>query len=785
MSLFKEWYGNFIVEKDNTKYTLTPHYARVHLSVTDEPFESEIRWINNNEFGNTISPNVDFCGSTLYITADTTPLCSNTLFVGRVFKIGEEFTGEFKEKSERYLVAYGWGRDLQDLYRLSALPANTVNALVATLSQELIDRNVIVNYNYNSPSHPYIKKLEKEKSYWDFFESICKEGDYDFYVDNYKVLKMFRRGYSTFPTVITPDFKAKIEWNIMNIINTIDVVGATTIVGSDLDYTESLVNWNGQHLYLDSNTKAIGNYAVKSYCLTPNEPNAWCELTISAFASTLVPRFDLGGVLHFRYYYETRNPIFDWREVKWHLYNVHPIRMRISFMKDNSNYFYNDLKIAGGSWFTNGWFRCGFTEMNVGFNLEDPFGYSIVGNPSWDSISKIRWEILEPSETEVRALWIDDLWFDAIGIVGRSKDSLSISKFGLRHKILKDGNLLNQSIADSVANYFIDMYKNPKLIAENIDVDPDKVWNLPLGYRCTVSVYDKTINAEIRSIDFEFTEKGLSSKISVSEVFVPKIERIMKVMSSALEYLNWDIERFRLIANQFAVFDTATGIYGWEKLNEHLGLELLMRLEDYDLYTMKDDFSIGNLSFDSDVKMTTDYIRFELVTSSHGHLFRKDTMLNPQITHYFKSRIRLQTPSGGGYNDIFIGTGKAFQSGGDPYYYLDVNEALGFLIKQSDNNHVVHRFNGQISLGIPYGNSLPLTTLSNNQYCVVEYDLIKTESSSNREVIFKINETPVSTISLSVGTITSANPFIISILDTVNGTTIELTKGKIATDIEF
>jgi len=245
----KEWFAIFRVNDDGAWATLTPHMANVNLPISDNIFSAELKWFDNGTFGNTILTNTLLCGNTLEIYADTSDGSTddmNLLFRGRITRTGEEFTGGFNEKSERFIEAFGYGKQLQSVYRDKKVTSGFAENMLSTIATELSLNGYIAGYEITQLSNIKCRASSENQTYWDLLRNICQDANWDFYVDNGNTLHLFSMGAMTYSTAITPDFMASYEWNCDNMVNSIEVIGASTChLGSDSEFSDGFENWNG------------------------------------------------------------------------------------------------------------------------------------------------------------------------------------------------------------------------------------------------------------------------------------------------------------------------------------------------------------------------------------------------------------------------------------------------------------------------------------------------------------------------------------------------------------
>lgn len=613
----KEWYSWVRLyhrdQYDNYSWLeLSPHEVEIVLPITDEAFSANIKWVSNGQLSNNITPDTLYCGETLEIWADTMPDTIGThmhlLFGGRVYEFGENYTGMFKEKPEKFIVAYGYGRDLMSDYRIDKLHAGLVLDLFNEVATELLDKGLIDGTNFVYQHNSWVSGVKEAQNYWDLLKSVASDGDWDFYVDNKRTLQAFSRGVTTLETVLTPDFDATWKWDIDDIINTIQVWGCSTgNVGSDSIYTETPTDWGGYTIQpIETSTICTkGTYAVWAMS---NETITWAERTFS-------PAIDLsrGGRLHLYTRYDSSwkytNTYFGWSEFPHDL--MIPFKIGFTMYTDENNYYSSTVSITGGRFYMDRGFLYNWGELFIGFNQHDPKGWSWYGKPKWSEISSLRLEPIgpfyvnmvdgaftPPPESTLTNFRIDDFYFTDMQIIGHYENESSIARYGIRtNPPMKNESIPNESVANAIAYRLVQAYGTPRISATDVDVDPDSLWqlcpgawSLPVGWRCTLAIYDKSIPAELRQLTYNFNGKQITCKADIANCYVPKIERLFKIMTNLMAELEWNVSEFDNVCLHQAINDVNCDALEWSRVSEQFGLDAEMAYEKLYLFQSNDSW---------------------------------------------------------------------------------------------------------------------------------------------------------------------------------------------------
>ena len=550
---FKEWFVNVRILHDNIWYTITPHNIKVVKSLTEEPWYAEIKWVDNGELGNTIEPDTIYCGDTIEIYSGTIATDLELLFRGRIYNIGEEYSsldkGIYKFNPERYIEAYR-GKILQDNERYAVVPADYDRTQFVELAEDAKNNGLIAGYTiWVDNGIRRCRKRSGKRSYWELLREIAEDADWDFYVDNDNTLHIFPRQHSIYPGSIVPKFVFKTEYDATNIINSIEIYGAAQItIGSDSEYTENTINWEGYNLTKDTEVRAVGTVSIRA-------SSTGTVALKRQFDSTL--DLSTGGMLHFRYKYWAEGVTSDTRENS----------LRIEFYTDSNNYFQKEIGVAGGRVWrigNTGAYQFQFSEINIGFNIYDEEGYNIIGSPKWENISSLAICVIYPVGSN-NTLWIDDMYFQQMQIVSRKGDDESISKYGLRKgPSLNDGNIYNAAQADAIADVLLALYSKPRLIIEGLRTED--TFQYPLGYRCTVALHDKKVVGEIRRITYTFDGKMLTEELDISQRYIPKPERALGDLVTLMRKVNWNVDLFRKLFSDQVLVDIPTELIDWNRV---------------------------------------------------------------------------------------------------------------------------------------------------------------------------------------------------------------------------
>lgn len=562
----KEWYGKaMILMPPATWKEIVCHYMDVKMPITEECWSGEIRWFDNGELANTIVPNSIWCGKYVMVYGGTTPslTASNLLFEGYVSKIGQEYTGDLKEKSEKYMTLYGFGRRLQENELSKRVPAGNDVEQFNFIADQAISRTIINSKNiYNTVLHTDLKSREGKRTYWDLFTEVAKEADWDFYVDNDICLQAFPRGQYTLENVlITPSFKAKIEYDSSNIINSMEVWGYSgQIIGTDTEYSDGTTNWTGNNVSADTTDKKVGVASIKS--TVPNGQTPWMKRSFDPFLD-----FDRGGKIHFSHMICSAD--YD--------SNAGANSIEITMYSDDNNYTMKTIGVTGGKmkrdltkdnkqyYYYYEWGAD--VHNNIGFNVFDVEGWTETGIPDWSSITAIKFALKYPINGINCKFWIDDLYFTDIAQLAQGSDTVSIAAYGIKKGATqRDSALKTDDQCQAIVDSMINTYKNPRVIIQ--DTDTEDSWNYTLGYRGTVSLYGNTVVAEIRELGYTFEGKKLTESVKIAERFVPSPEKAIKDAVYLLRKFNWSVPAFNKYVADSAICDVDTAAVGWNRVVE-------------------------------------------------------------------------------------------------------------------------------------------------------------------------------------------------------------------------
>ena len=476
------------------------------------------------------------------------------LFRGRVYNIGEEYSsldkGIYKFSPERYIEAYR-GKILQDNERREAIPAGTDRAQFVELAEDALNRGLISGYTiWVESGIKNCRKRNGKRSYWDLLKEIAEDADWDFYVDNDNILNIFPRQCSIYPGSIVPKFVFKTEYDATNIINSIEIYGAAQVtIGSDTEYTENTLNWEGNNLTEDTETKAVGTVSIRG----SSSGNVALK---RSFDTTL--DLSTGGMLHFRYKYTAWGIDSNPRENS----------LRIEFYTDSSNYFSKEIGIPGGRCYTDPdigrVYQFNFAEAKIAFNVYDPEGYTIVGSPKWHEISSIAICAFYPVGV-LNMLWVDDMYFEQMQIASKKGDDQSINKYGLRKgPSLNDGNIYTAEQAEAIADVLLTLYSQPRLIIEGLRTED--TFQYPLGYRCTVALHSKQVVGEIRRITYTLEGKMLTEELDISQRYIPKPEKALGDLVTLMRKVNWNVDLFRKLFSDQVLVDIPAELIDWNRV---------------------------------------------------------------------------------------------------------------------------------------------------------------------------------------------------------------------------
>jgi len=554
-----EWICNVrVLDRGNTWQTITPDFVRVRTSVTEEVPFAEIRWIDNGKLGNTISPDEEWCGCTVEIYAGTIPIGETTpylhkVFRGRVSKIGQEYTGLYKEKPEKYIEAFGMGKPLQDNEMRVSVPAGSDVEQFNYVVDKAIEEGLISGKTiYPNQIKSNLRKRRGRKSYWDILKDIAQDADWDFYVDNDGTLHAFPRGIYESSYTIVPDFRAKVEWDDTKIINTIEVRGrAIKQIGDDETYSDDnlLYYWTGTNVEKDSDAK-VGNYCVKAY----QENNS----PILVFHPGETLDLSAGGKIHLYLKYYSIGTTEATNEAT----------LEVKAYTDDTNYFVTQYLISGGRkhYEEFEYYALHWKLFYIPFNFYDPEGWTEVGDPKWEEISSISFKMLYPIGL-TNSMYIDDFYISDIDIVAYAGSIDSINKYGIRRgPSLKDGNIKRDEEAQALANVIIATYAKPTLIVSDVEVD--NVFDLQLGYQHTVSLFGKEYLVTVRNIEYTFQGKTFKGKVTLGERYLPSVEKFFKDAVAVLRMLNWNIEMFYKIYAGMGQIDVPGELIDYDRVAE-------------------------------------------------------------------------------------------------------------------------------------------------------------------------------------------------------------------------
>jgi len=377
-------------------------------------------------------------------------------------------------------------------------------------------------------------KVEEPRTVYDILDDICSQNDWIFFVDNSGDLWAFQRGYYT-----TSEDLSNVEIYEMeyvedpdHIINYQAVFGERDkILGGDSDWTEDIdcdtCLWevsgqSGSTTSISLVSDAIspddkvgyGTYAIRGRVSDADIEGP--SLTITFREGGTATSLDLSyfGTLEFSVLYRFLSMIKNSEE---------SLRLQIQFITSTDNYYQYVVEVPGVDIKKRCWNAgiiydhfYGWHRYKMNFNILKGSEVEIVGTPTFESISKIKFTVLSPLPTQTGNvdLYIDYLQFTNGLHFGESSDTTSINTYGRRDgKIVYDKSLESDTACQNIADKIVQTYKDPIYSFEYISTSG--IFSLTPGYEMELYLSDWRDNRDLRT------------NLSLSSRYVPSLERIL------------------------------------------------------------------------------------------------------------------------------------------------------------------------------------------------------------------------------------------------------------------
>jgi len=542
----KEWQLDVKVISSDSTLTLIPHYVKVEQLVNESPWEAQVKWVEASVGDNSLLPSKHLCGCSLLVKASTVGAALKTIFYGRIYDCGSEYTGMYKEKDERYIKAMQGKELATNDYPEGKIPADTEQSQFLKVAQQASLSSLIVGYYIANYSMQEMPSVSGKRSYWNILEDIANNSGWFFYVDTEGTLRIFPRGHYISSKLLYPDFRARVTYNANYLVNSIEVWGKAIdqLLNDDVT-TESLegVTWYGNNIQQDSNVKRIGNYSIRG--------NYAGAIVMKASFDTAL-NLETGGRLHFRSRVLADYLTYQMKE--------HTLLVRFYSGGDyaDSTIIVSGGKPLGTDQFGKYSYLCDWTEHYITFNLFAPESWRETSNFKWCSIDAIEFQYLGPLGDTDNKMWIDDLYFVDLCVKGSTVNLESVNKYGLRGKYLRDEMIPSSLHAQALANFICSQLDEPYLIVE--DIEEEDIFDFQVGQEVTVSIYNTTLPGYITKITYEFDGKKLIPRIDVREKYVEDPEKLLQKSVSAMRKLGWDINAFYRMIGDLAVIDPGSDI---------------------------------------------------------------------------------------------------------------------------------------------------------------------------------------------------------------------------------
>jgi len=526
--------------------------TRVVQAVTEEVFSAELKidyeWLKDQE---SIKGSIEI-GQTIDIylrRGESDPWYH--AFSGRIWSLQKDIEGH---SPRWYLIhAKGWGKYLQDEYTGYRRTVGPVTDVLQWIVQPLIDEGKLSNaYIESSTIEVVFNHPNDWISRWDAVAEICDQVDWDFYVDNQRIFRAFTRG-SRFSIESFENKITRVSYILdgERIINSQRVIGSSgKTLGSDSEYTESALNWTSDG-FVSSTRNLSGDkvvdpdprYGAGQYVIQAHKSDATGGIYLQR---NFDPPLDLSmfGTLKFSFKY-----VFGAYAPWWNV--GRSVKLSVRYMTDSDNYFEYIYELSGvkpnkvALWL--GWqWVFGWAPVELNFNLyTSKSPPNIVGNPRWDSISAIRFTVLEPlpySEYPSAYLMIDNMRFEKGFYSAFHYDSTSIEKYGERRgPLIYDPNLNSDAKCAALADQILEAYKDPLPIFQELEIN-DIAITSP-GHKVTISVAEiQDVEVLLRRKEIILDQFDLRTRMDLAPVRIPSLERLLERFAKKLE----DLEEVRL-----------------------------------------------------------------------------------------------------------------------------------------------------------------------------------------------------------------------------------------------
>jgi len=528
---------------------LTPLEMDINRAITDEVDTAQI------ELDYLDYSNYDFLGShvKIWLAKDSIIASSNykKVFTGIVEHITKNVEGH--EPRDLELRANGYGSYMRKkVFKIGKSLSGTADSVVRGLVEDLVNEGKITTHHVYSTSELLHYTARQNKYVSDALEELADKYDYDFYVDLGGDLYFFKRGSLESDDNIDVDETAEFpyEEDIESVINYQQVIGADTgVIGSDLEWSDQLDNWNASgSLSLDSQiVYGEGAYSLRNSL--PSGGTIWFERSFNG------EDLSLGGVLTYALQIKSRmSSITGTQKIKTLNEFISPtgtfsvtVESSGGLKSRRSIERYDGVPYSeypGDDYLF--WYYP-FAVFEIPFNYKSNTPPDTSGSTiDWTNINTIRIEVLNPIPSLEAVAWLDNFYIKEVYISTIKTDDESISKYGRREGIPigPDPGLDTYQKIDAIGSIMVNVYKDP--IRSATDVKTLRGFDFKPGYEYTISLLEmESIPLILRNIRHEVRGMDFNTYLTFSKRYIPSPEKLLAITKKQLRAYGWDIEAWK------------------------------------------------------------------------------------------------------------------------------------------------------------------------------------------------------------------------------------------------
>ena len=529
--------------------TLTPHKIIVNRNISDEESTAELH-TSTADVGN-----LDLLSSHIRIWLSKDTITSyNKVFSGKILRISKPLIGQ--KPRDVIIEATGYGQYLSyRTIRQGKHYEGLLHNIIRDLLSNIRDEGLLTTSGVDDVNEIHSKQIKSGMLVKDVIQELADESNCEYYVDLGGNFHWFRKGTRvsslTLDTLETSEYPY--EKDASQIINYQVVVGKEGVSTLKTSWSDSTSEWSSNGaLNVDSYVKVVdtdepmtSNYSIRSSL--ESSSSIWMELDVGTLD------LSLGGVLNLWIQYKALVQSGE---------SYSELKLKTYFGDNNGNTFTSDISIPGGYMSRRQLTRVellptdlekpGYDvyyfplkKVKIPFNLKAVESLNTIGTPSWDNITRIRFEIREPIPDTIGVLWLDNIYFDEIYYSATISDTVSINKYGKREGIPigPDPSLDSKDKCNLIGSILVEAYKDPITVVE--DVKTIRNFDFDLGYEYTLDVGSTSSTVILRNIRHELEQLNLTTYLTFSKQFIPAPDKLYAIMKKQLEAYGWNIEAWK------------------------------------------------------------------------------------------------------------------------------------------------------------------------------------------------------------------------------------------------